>query len=134
MDIDLLQHSTYDVEQIKKNREFYSAFINKLRNTYSLFNFSESDKMNEKRTKFAPSVNRINNVFISMDLNGVIGISINIGLTNNDKIQHLIDKYLFTDYSASGKTITIKGITHENYNKYLKDIVTCIEYADYSFK
>ncbi|HUT86354.1 MAG TPA: hypothetical protein VMW66_05940 [Elusimicrobiales bacterium] len=130
MEIDLLVHSTYNVEKIAKNKEFFNAFINKLKATYKLFSFSERGESNRINVSFAPTSSRIANVFIQMDTNGEIGFC---ARGNKRKLNDIPKgKHELFDYSLD-TSLTIKGINSENYQEHLPTIVKAIEYCDYSF-
>jgi hypothetical protein len=129
MEIDLLQHSTYNVEQIKKNKEFASMLFNKIQNTYRLFSIKDSTSNNVRNISVAPSASRIQNVFITFKTDGEIEFLFR-GRAN--KLKELKDNYLFSEYSMDS-TLIIKGVNSINYSSHLPAIVKALEYCDYSF-
>ena len=134
--LNLLEHSTYNVEEINKNREFYSHLLKEITDTYRVYDSKEYEEKNTKKIKFAPTNARIQNVFMSMNVKGKITIVFAVGYLGKNKEQILKDlkEYEIDDSSSSGIRISIKGITFANYKKHLKNIVFCIELCDYSFK
>jgi len=129
MEIDLLQHSTYNVEQIKKNKQFASMLFNKIQNTYRLFSIKDSTNKNVRSISIAPSPTHIQNVFITCNIDGEIQFVFR-GRTN--KLKELKDNYLFSEYSMDS-TLTIKGVNAINYSSHLPAIVKAIEFCEYSF-
>lgn len=135
-ELNLLKHSTYNVEQIKKNREFFSSLLSQIERTYATYSKRERDYNNRKDVEFAPAPSpRITNVFMSIDVNGVIKIVFNGVRTKDDKKMNLLKKkYDSFTYSSGSTSITIDGVTAENYTSHLPSIVLCIESVDYSFR
>lgn len=133
--INLLAHSTYNVEQIRKNREFFASLLDQIKRTYVLHKFSERTERNSTKVSFAPTESRITNVFMGMDVNGVVEISFN-GFFGSKEVYltKLTKKHKQMDYSGGDKCITIENVTYDNYKEYLADIVVCIDGCDYSLK
>ena len=128
-ELDLLAHSTYDVALIAKNKELFNMLFNKIANTYKLFSIRDWSESNIRRVSFAPTSSRITNVFIQIKPNGEfeIGFRGPLGAFKDTT------KYEYYEYSMD-KSLTIKGITHENYLEHIPSIVKAIELCDYSFK
>ena len=129
-DFNLLEHSTYNVEKIKRNREFFNMLMGKIKSAYQVFNYREYDSNNKKRVSFAPSDNRIDNVFIGMDTNGEIQFQFNVSRLNKTAD---ISHYKVHEYSFHTE-LTINGVNADNYREHLPHIVKGIEFCDYSFR
>jgi len=130
MEINLLKHSTYNVEQIRKNQEFFRSLLGQIESTYQIFNKSERSSSNIVNVAFAPTQSRIHNVFMEMKENGVLKMTFR---SSKKELETLKDKYEYFEYSLDS-SITMKNITHENYKEHLPNIVKCIEWCAYSFK
>ena len=133
-ELNLLEHSTYNVEKIRKNKEFFNMLIGKIKSTYQLFSYNEKDWQNQKNIDFAPTTSRIPNVFIEMSVNGEISFTFNVSRSSNiEKLQQLKDKY--NVYSWTYHTsLKIKNVNSENYREHLPNIVKGIEFCEYSFR
>ena len=130
-EINLLEHSTYDVEKIKKNREFFDVLMNKIKSTYKLFDYREYDNNNSKRVSFAPTNGRVDNVHINMNTKGEIDFGFNVSrYMDFDKLS---DDYKVVTYNHHTE-LRLHGVTYDNYKEYLSLIVKAIEYCDYSFR
>jgi hypothetical protein len=128
--INLLAHSTYDVEKIRKNREFFESLLNQIERTYTLHSKKRHSEANRVNVQFAPTESRITNVFLKMDEKGVIDITFSGG----NKLKELANKtYQILELSLSTH-LYVKDINVENYKEHLPTIVKAIEYCDYSFK
>lgn len=133
MEIDLLQHSTYNVETIRKNKELFNRLFESICRTYSIFHLRDNSLSNERNVSFAPGQSRIQNVFINIKPNGEFNISFRGG---KDKLKKLEEKgctYETSNYRCDA-TVELKGLTEENYKEHLPNIVKALEYCDYSFK
>ena len=132
MEINLLALSTYNVEQIQKNKEFFNTLISRIKSTYRVFRYCESDYQNTKSIDFAPTDSRIPNVFIHMDINGEVEFKFNVS-RGEQKLEELKNKYEV--YKMTYHTsLVIKKVNSENYQEHLPYIVKGIEYCEYSFK
>jgi hypothetical protein len=136
--INLLAHSTYNVEQIRKNREFFASLLDQIERTYAIYRKSTSGINNRINVEFGPKPPpRITNVYIRMEANGVIEFtfsSIRFYHVSEEKKEELLKKYENSAGGCGGHTVYIKGVTYDNYKEHLANIVVCIEGADYSFK
>jgi len=132
MEINLLALSTYNVEQIQKNKEFLSSLISQIKNTYQVFDYSERSHCNAKDISFAPTSSRICNVFIHMDLNGEVKFTFagRKGLHDVAKTNKAYNAYDLTFDTR----LEIKGINASNYTQHLANIVKGIELCEYSFR
>jgi hypothetical protein len=132
MEIDLLKHSTYNVEKVKKNKEFFYSLLDKLKSTYQIFNFRERSESNKINIEFAPQPGtRIQNVFFQMNANGEIEFTVR-GSTR--KLKEIPSgKFKLSEYSMD-TTLKIEGINSENYQEHLPVMVKAIEICEYSFK
>ena len=128
MEINLLEHSTYDVEKIRSNKNFFANLYNKLSETYKFFRIEDWTESNVRHICIAPNQNRVQNVFIKIDLNGEIRMILRGDIA---KLSTLKGKYFEESLRA---TLTIEGITADNFQQYLPSIVKGIEACDYSFK
>lgn len=130
-DFNLLEHSTYNVEKIKRNREFFNTLMSKIKSAYQVFNYTEVDSNNVRRVSFSPSNGRIDNVFISMDINGEIKLKFNVSRS----IHKVSDTshYKVSEYSLHTELL-ISGVNVDNYKEHLPHIVKGIEFCDYSFR
>jgi hypothetical protein len=124
----LKSYSSYDVVQISKNIEFFNTLIENIKNTFKLFKYEERIYKNVKNISFSPEPQRIQNVFIVMDINGEITFSFNV-ISNKEKYDII---YNATQYSFHTE-LYLKGINNSNYIEYLPYIVKALEFADYSF-
>ena len=132
MEINLLALSTYNVEQIQKNKEFFNMLISRIKSTYRVFNYSESEHQNAKSISFAPTDSRISNVFIHMDINGEVKFTFNVS-RGVDRLEELKNKYAVDKWTYH-TSLTIKKVNSENYQEHLPYIVKGIEYCEYSFR
>jgi hypothetical protein len=130
-ELNLLVHSTYNVEQIIKNKEFFNLLIDKIKSTYKVFNYYEYSNRNEKRVCMSPLKGHIENVFITMKVDGEIDFIFNIS-RKNSTLETIIDNYKVYKYTHHTE-LKIQGVNAENYQQYLPYIVKAIEFADYSF-
>jgi len=132
--INLLEHTTYDVEQIKKNKEFYATLLGEIERTYKIHRKSEDNRGNVMSVQFAPApAPRITNVFIKVDLKGVVELVFNgVKIYDKVKLNKLKAKYNHIVFSCDDLQVRIEGVTYDNYKKYLADIVMCIESVGYS--
>lgn len=135
MEINLLEHSTYDVDKIKQNKEFLQSLIKTIGKTYENRIVSDYGKQNERNVSIAPSINRIANVFICLRVNGEIEFSFKGDTQKLKSIKNNSESYkLDINYHGAGTTLDIQGVTIENHQQHLPNIVKAIEACDYSFK
>jgi hypothetical protein len=132
MEINLLALSTYNVEQIQKNKEFFNTLISRIKSTYMVFKYSESDWQNTKSIEFAPTQSRIQNVFINMNVNGEVKFTFVVS-RGVDRLEDLKSKYVVYKMTHDTRLI-IEGVNSENYTEHLPYIVKGIEYCEYSFR
>ena len=130
-ELNLLQHSTYNVEVIAKNKELFNMLFNQIAKTYQLFNVSDRSERNTRRVSFAPTRSRITNVTITIKPNGEFGMYFR---GSKDKLETLanVAKYDTSNYRCDAD-LEIKGITFANYQQHIPTIVKALEYCDYSF-
>jgi len=128
IEIDLLKHSKYDKEQLVKNKKFFLMFIDKITDTYEAiidenYNCGNSSIINLKRK------GRIASLFFKIDGKGMISFNTRIldFRTNYKELLGAKDNYEVTNGSGNEYRITISGITKDNFNDYLGDIVHLIE-------
>ena len=132
MEINLLALSTYNVEQIQKNREFFNTLISRIKSTYKVFKYSESEWQNTKSIEFGPTESRIQNVFIHMNVNGEVKFTFVVS-RGVDRLEDLKSKYVVYKMTHDTRLI-IEGVNSENYQEHLPYIVKGIEYCEYSFR
>ena len=130
-ELNLLEHSTYNVEQIIKNKEFFNLLMSKIKSTYKVFNYYEYNNRNVKRVCMSPLGGRIDNVFITMKVDGEIDFVFNV--TIKDSIIDTIREHCKISKYTHHTELKINGVNAENYQKHLPYIVKAIEFADYSF-
>lgn len=128
-EINLLEYSTYNVELIRKNQELFDMLFNKISRTYQLFNVHSYSESNKRNVSFAPTAGRISNVFIIVRPNGEFEFTFRGDHNKMESIKgnHETCKFIHDT------SLTIKGITHDNYLQHLPTIVKAIEYCSYSF-
>lgn len=128
-ELNLLQHTTYNVELINKNKELFKMLFDKIASTYKLFSLKDTSESNIRNVSFAPTESRIANVFITIKPNGEFGI---VFVGRHDKMESIKGDYDTSKYTHDTR-LRIEGITTENYLKHIPTIVKAIEYCDYSF-
>ena len=135
-ELNLLEHSTYNVEQVKNNRIFFDKLLSEIESIYATYSMKRSGTNNRINVQFAPSqYPRRQNVFFDMDKDGHFEITfVGVSRIGEKNIDTLKAKYRNSTYSCNTLRIYIEGITAENYKEHLPYIVMCIEGCDYSFK
>ena len=127
-EINLLEHSTYNVELIKKNNLLFDMLFNKISTTYKLFNLRDYSESNIRRVSFSPTSSRTNNVFITITPNCEIDFNFRGDHNKMESIKGNYETFKFIHDTS----LTIK-ITYDNYCSHIPTIVKAIEACGYSF-
>jgi hypothetical protein len=138
MEIDLLQHSKYNQEELVKNKEFLLRLVDKVTSTY------EAEVNNHYNEKDITRISlkkrgRVANLFFLVDGSGEVSFTTRISpsISKMGRVAQFWrdkgDNYSVTEFN-SDISVSITGITRVNFNNYLGDIVRLIEINGFTLK
>ena len=121
------QHTKYDVEQLRKNKQFLLELVSDLEQFYYTYKKEVKDSVDSTYVSFSPAPEIIKQVFFSVDGTNAISISFG-GILGEETKKKFQEKYPKSwDYMGSGVRVEMNGITKENISTFMADIVFLLE-------